>query len=401
MVIKPLPNTFIGRTCLVTYPLEGGRVFPALRPYTSNLFGLNLSASSLAFQEQDSTVAACATESLWSAFQMTASIFDHSIPSPFTITSIATKQVSSQSRSFPNKGLTPEQMGRAISEYELEPYFIQLDPTFNERRNQLEILQNNLYAYVSAGIPMLFLHYLHPLKEALHSATIAGFCLSEARTRTSFNLRSERINKFYAHDDRVGPFARFEIHDDVVNEGGKERWVIRTSLSTPDYAVGTVRAIPHLLLAPLYHKIRVPFQMVYEAIFEFDAHIGPVIQELAAEIPKGIEWDIKLTTVNKYKATLFASDTQDRRVLFKPLPRFIWQASALDYRDEKRCLFEILFDATDLEQGKLFLALVEHDEATFIPLAAALKGQEARVADPIARRIVAAFGAKSGDLGVA
>ena len=55
IVLKPLPRTIIGRTCLVTYPGEGRRHFPATRCYAANLFGLSLKVHhSLAFQEQDS-----------------------------------------------------------------------------------------------------------------------------------------------------------------------------------------------------------------------------------------------------------------------------------------------------------------------------------------------------------
>ncbi|MGD9730294.1 MAG: hypothetical protein AB7V39_28490, partial [Nitrospiraceae bacterium] len=73
VVVKPLPKTFIGRTCLRTYPTAStGRHFPALRDYDVSLFGVSLTVRSLAFQEQDTEVARCATAALWSTFQGTA-----------------------------------------------------------------------------------------------------------------------------------------------------------------------------------------------------------------------------------------------------------------------------------------------------------------------------------------
>jgi hypothetical protein len=91
IVIKPLPKTVIGRTCLKTYPSDGPRYFPITRSYTANLFGINLKVeSSLAFQEQDTVVAACATSALWSIFQGTGKLFQHAIPSPSVITKAAT-----------------------------------------------------------------------------------------------------------------------------------------------------------------------------------------------------------------------------------------------------------------------------------------------------------------------
>ncbi len=91
LVVKPIPETFIGRTCLRTYPPDGGRRhYPTKRKYSVHLFGLTLNVDSIAFQEQDKVVAACATSALWSAFQATGMLFHHSIPSPVEITQAST-----------------------------------------------------------------------------------------------------------------------------------------------------------------------------------------------------------------------------------------------------------------------------------------------------------------------
>lgn len=65
VVVKKLPQTFIGRTCLKTYGDDGGRRFyPTLRRYQVGLYGLALEVKeTIGFQEQDKGVAACATSS--------------------------------------------------------------------------------------------------------------------------------------------------------------------------------------------------------------------------------------------------------------------------------------------------------------------------------------------------
>ena len=69
IVVKPLSQTIIGRTCLKTYPEDNGRRwFPITRRYEAHLYGMTLTVETLAFQEQDHVAAACATSSLWSAF---------------------------------------------------------------------------------------------------------------------------------------------------------------------------------------------------------------------------------------------------------------------------------------------------------------------------------------------
>jgi len=115
VVVKPLPETVIGRTCLEAYPSDNGRRhYPIRRKYSVNLFGCQLSIKSLAFQEQDSVAAACATSALWSEFQGTGRLFQHAIPSPIEITKAATSGFPLSTRSLPSKGLNIIQMAQAI-----------------------------------------------------------------------------------------------------------------------------------------------------------------------------------------------------------------------------------------------------------------------------------------------
>jgi hypothetical protein len=69
VVIKSLPQTIVGRTCLRPYDENEQRHFPIKRKYTADLFGIDLEVETLSLQEQDSVIAACATSALWSAFQ--------------------------------------------------------------------------------------------------------------------------------------------------------------------------------------------------------------------------------------------------------------------------------------------------------------------------------------------
>ena len=89
IVVKPLPETIIGRTCLRTYIEKDERCFPITRQYEANLFGIPLTVKSLAYQEQDRVAAACATSALWSVFHGTGKLFHHHIPSPVEITRAA------------------------------------------------------------------------------------------------------------------------------------------------------------------------------------------------------------------------------------------------------------------------------------------------------------------------
>lgn len=147
IVLKPLPQTLIGRTCLKTYPPEGRRHFPITRPYHANLYGLDLTVDSLAFQEQDQVVAACATSALWSVFQGTGLLFQHQILSPFAITEAASERFPVEERTLPNRGLTTAMMVHAIRRLGLEPHLVNVSEEY--------VLKGTLYAYLRGHIPMI------------------------------------------------------------------------------------------------------------------------------------------------------------------------------------------------------------------------------------------------------
>ncbi|VAW67878.1 hypothetical protein MNBD_GAMMA09-185, partial [hydrothermal vent metagenome] len=70
-----------------------------------------------------------------------------------------------------------------------------------------------------------------------------------------------RINKIYAHDDQAGPFARMEFDEKKSELNGKEYVALKTS-----WFDGNGRALTDLLIAPLYNKIRIPFEVVHDAV---------------------------------------------------------------------------------------------------------------------------------------
>ncbi len=209
VVVRPIPGYAIGRTCLRTYREhgpDGVRAFPVTREYEANLQGLRLSLQSLAFQQQDRVVAACATAALWSAFHGTGVVFHHRIPSPVDITRNATAHISDETRAIPSSGLSPAQMADAIRACGLEPVML--------RTRDIAVLKGAARAYLLGRIPVVMIGGIYNESEpeeekAVHAVTISGFCSGDAeRSGGRIHLESDRISKFYVHDDGVGPFAR-------------------------------------------------------------------------------------------------------------------------------------------------------------------------------------------------
>ncbi len=390
VVVKRLPKTFIGKTCLRTYASDNGRrYYPTLRSYPVGLFGLNLHVNeTLGFQEQDRGASACATSALWTVFQGTGKLFQHNIPSPVEITQMAT-QIPEEAVPgiLPSRGLTGRQEISAIRQLGLEADYTNAQDQFN--------LTGSVYAYLRAGVPLLLnvsLYDVSAQRYAVHrgghAVAVTGFSLGRTSAQPygphRFKLRATRIDKLYVHDDQVGPFARMLLDGIQVTEKQGNRVVKWNSLYTSwkgeDGIVGSMRAVPRFHLIPLYPKIRIRFEFIRSLVTSFDKFMREAIfgPSAPASLPSPFEWDIYLTSVNDLKANM-RTDAQlteqtKRRVLLENMPRFIWRARAMI---DAHPALELLFDATDIEQGNCFVRAVEYDKSIYSLLKALARSASA------------------------
>jgi hypothetical protein len=350
IVIKPLPKTVFGRTCLKTYSNEKGRCFPVARTFRAHLFGIPLDIpGTLPFQEQDNIVAACATSALWSVLQATAREFHHPLMTPIDITRAAIYLLPAANRMIPNReGLSTTMMAEAIRSVGLEP--VLLDAPHNDDRT----LKAGLYAYLHARIPIIMGIHLHDKKTGkltdAHAIAITGFKLSDEPATPSpsgLRLRSSRIEKIYAHDDQVGPFARMEFDGKTIRGTGKRLNSLSTSYGQDQNGRSNYRAVPQLLLVPVYHKIRIHFDQFVEIVADIHGFLSSIKLPGGHRSPS-FEWDVYLTTINELKIDIASSDlSPDARALWlmRPMPRFIWRATL--YSGEKATL-DLIVDATDI-----------------------------------------------------
>lgn len=352
IVVRPLPRFVIGRTCLVPYNTDSDRrLFPTGHDYPVNLYGISLRIPTVAFQEQDTVTAACATSALWSAFQVTGRRFQHRLPSPVQITKSATDHAPLRSRPFPNTdGLTLEQMAFAIRDVGLEPFNITPSSSF--------FLKSACYAYLKAGIPVLLLHELTAPDGSArrtvgyHAVAVTGVSLPKTPAKSGVLRHTyvcDRIDKIYVHDDQVGPYARMEFHD-----YGTDWWLSTFwgSSNLPD-----VRAVPRAVLVPLYNKIRIPAKIIYQEV----VNLITILNVLKVS---GLEWDVHLTSNIDLKSEVLELGTFGAhpapQLLLQDLPRFMWRVSA---SSGDTPIVDILFDATDIDSGQYILRLEIYDDA--------------------------------------
>ena len=367
VVIKHLPGTIIGRTCLKTYndvndDVNCPRHYPVKRPYTVHLFGIDLTVNTLAFQEQDRAAAACATSALWSAFQGTGPLFHHKSPCPIEITKAASKHIPSATRTLPNHGLSVTQMVDATRKVGLEPSLIQLGKA---QAAKTALIKATVYAYLKLGVPILMGVSLS--NGGLHAVAVTGFSLGgkptpEKNDQRGLVLKSSRMDKIYAHDDQIGPFARMIIDP--------EQHKLQTSWPDDQGNVGNIYADPIFLLLPLYHKVRVTLEQIRLAVGFFSSLLSRFFDAMPAQIRERFrlpvmarfEWDVHLTKVDMLKkdvrdASCIGLDYK-KEVAIQSMPKYMWRVGAL-VGDER--VFDLLFDATDVETGRTFLRAIEYN----------------------------------------
>lgn len=263
MVIKPLPKTFIGKTCLKVMDDESTaakRKRRLSRQYKVDLFGISLSVESLAFQEQDKVIAACATTAIWSALHALQWHSIRSVHSCSEITMNALNDRNGSSNSFPNTELNAEQMLRSIDAEGLRHHQENLRGTDEKR------FFETVVSHIDSQLPLIFIGDVYslsgpgkkrPTREGNHAICIVGY-------------KQDHEKILYIHDDRLGPYVRAKLIPtagySMKRKPMRESWALALQTMNED---GTwsdpVELIePDVLIVPTDKKVRLPFYFALE-----------------------------------------------------------------------------------------------------------------------------------------
>ena len=360
IVVKPLPSTIIGRTCLALYENAARkRNFAPACDYKVHFLGIELSVHSVPFQEQDTDVAACATSALWSMFHITGRLFQHRIPTPAEITKAATSTQTPVNRALPaSSGLSAEQMADAIRSVGLEPLQIGV--------SDLGFLKICACAYLKARIPCVLVGELieidpKPKTIGFHAITIVGSGEPSGSPdpfgRNNILFRSVAVDRLYSHDDQVGPFASLKF-DPAKNDA------VLTSWRDDKKNIGNIVFKPYILLVPLYHKVRVPVSSIVKTLSFLDHWIETGRGAGLISHTDRIVWDVFLSENAVLKSDIYSDQnilpSFRTKTLTDEMPRYVWRAIA---KSANSNLFELLFDATDLLQGGYIIGGLPYSSA--------------------------------------
>lgn len=352
IVVKPIPVTIIGYTVLKT--ISNGhdyshRTFWGIRKYKCHIYGNEVELMSLAFQEQDSVLSACATTAIWSMLNKASIDFHTILKSPSQITKDADNLSYDGSRMFPNKGLNLLQICQAIFNSGLVSEVKKPDIVTSNGKYQVisnEYLKKIINAYSSIGIPLILIIMVPNGEEyGLHAITVSGFnrkllkdIVINRKNKTIWY--SSSIETLYSHDDQWGPYAKVEFKED--NEGLITNWSLINSRNLPTYTTN--------IIVPLYPKIRISYEDIEAIVLGLNTLLSLFFDK---KIVNEMVWDIKIHFSENLKSDIKNSnlDLSEKIIhLTKSLPKYLWVATCFI---EENKVFEFTFDATDVKSGMI------------------------------------------------
>lgn len=365
VVARPILERPVGPMVVKHYPLDskhGYRSFGAIKKYHVHIGGKHLIVDTLAMQSQDRNVSACATASIWSAFQKLSKSFKTHMPSPYEITHAAGLNSNLKGRSFPSNGLNITESVTAISKYGLVCDIIGKD--FIEKKSNIFLGQ--IYAYIELGIPILLV--LRFSDNDLHMVTLVGYRLDPSSERQEKNntttLYSEHINTIYAHDDNLGPFSELTIEDSSEIGDFKIKVLNKSWEKHPDI-YKTKSATVDTLIIPLKSSIRINFGDIYGFVLSIDKFTQTFL--FNTENEAALVWDIYLAYSSDYKETAFNAKKDEKlkrqtnkKIIDTPLPKYIWVVAAIKQeknyvdnvrKDNFKPLFHLIIDPSGIRDA--------------------------------------------------
>lgn len=385
--VKPIPNLFIGFSLLKHYNFSEAkncfnenRVFWGVKNYKNHIFGTEVTIPSLAFQEQDQNVAACATIAIWSMLQIAAEDYYVVLQSPSEITRNSGLVSTKGNRLIPNKGLSILQMAQAVTQNNLVTEVRERTDYEGEASFNLYI-KKLIHAYSNLGIPLILLINLSPSDRENdegedetnreididgHAVAVSGYSMRPLAdvlrrnrllkvTSQIFNdkniiWKADLIEKIYSHDDQWGPFSKMTF-------SGKHK--IRSSWQL----VLDHKAIPYTegLIVPVYPKVRIPYDDIEAKVIRLNDFFNDHFQN---KFVGQIVWDIQIYYSERFKRLIRNSelldhtDPSDRNLQFKfltkALPKYVWVATL---QSEEQNILHFIFDATGLSGSNIILSI--------------------------------------------
>jgi hypothetical protein len=367
VVVRPLPDAPIGRTVLGPYKDQPGRHLEACRTEsTVHVLGLEMRIAGVPFQQQEQAVGACATTAVWSALARASRADGGRAPTPFSVTSAATRHVVNDRILPASGGLDIQQMTDAIRWFGFSPLVLKPDAHIGEFLFALR-------CYLRSGIPAVL--HLDADAGPYHAVAAVGFRdYADEEDEEPQEIvvepvagkvvRCRPLIRLYAHDDRLGPYVRFHLVPNAHPLVGGARadgrpWLQHRPYPGALYSKISEPVAVNYAIFPLYPKLRLSASDLL--------HIaGALVLLLNRLIPRDeqstVEVDARFEQSGRYLRELFAFKLPHllNAATTLVLPRYI---GVLRYSYRGQELFDVLCDTTDIrrEDALPIVALVPFD----------------------------------------
>lgn len=377
VVVKPLPKTFIGKTCLKAYECnDQGAVHKKItRAYSVNLFGIKLSINSVAFQEQDKVVSACAATAIWTALHALSWRSVREMPSCSEITIDAINHIEGSSNSFPSRELSNKQIMRALDVQGLKHHS---DSTRGlDERSIFRLVKG----YIDSNLPVIFGVVVYGIEKDGKLTRKAGHAI------TVLGYKDWSGVGFYVHDDRLGPYARatFEKSEKYSYSPGDGipdvGLVLQTKNDENQWQPPTEFLVPEILIAASDKKARLPLGEIIKTATVMTEALNDTMHRIKKSISPGPDdginddytYSVRLAEIGDIKTDIFSvfekrknafhgdPATEEKVLLSLLVKSFARMQWVIDIQKQNLLLATVLLDATEINQGNAVTAVVSYD----------------------------------------
>ena len=294
-VIRPIIDSPFGRTVLGWFEdqtPENPRVTNPSRDYVCNIAGIELSVNGVAWQQQDTGIAACATIGIWSMLHSSAFDARHSIPTTTMITEAAHTSGSVGHRVYPSYSLNHIQMQHAIKELGFSPSMTNGDLPglfFTKER-----FANTCAAYLRSEYPVIIIGQ-HPVNNGIgHAICAVGFRESPPQDNMAVGkvyLQDDQTKVIYIHDDNIGPNVRFKIDSEeykLPDGQSGQRCILRMEApprfnghTEPD--LDNTEFIPSAVITAVHDELKISSDLFFQNGIQLTSQLANAINKLLEE----------------------------------------------------------------------------------------------------------------------
>lgn len=363
IVIKPLAETFIGKTCLKPYPSFLTTCAPfykklLTKEYKVSLFGIELIVNSIAFQERDTITSVSATTSLWSAFHALQWTDVKEITSCSEITINAINHVTSSKNIFPQKELTAKQILRAIDIENLKHHDLKVE------KMDYAFFHEVVKIHIDSALPLVLGLQVESLEKneqesylGIHAVTVLGY---------KDSVKKEDSQCIYIHDNRLGPYVRATYSPADIK---RNKWglIIQKKDGDGNWKDAHEIMYPTILISMTKQKVRLSHEMALNTMNMLVALFNNATADVRNKV--SVTFNLQLKEISEIKKELlaykFSSSSYSnflyllkekrKNFLLRSYAKHQWVASICI--NQEHCV-DILFDATAIPQGKAIGGIV-------------------------------------------